>query len=127
MIKKQNYFVYIWTIPMPILTLYRYAYFQIHVLCIPVYTKYNHTGLVEYEKNWENKIYIIWNDLPEFLTTINTYTLLTLRFYLTPTTRAFQRLVCTGLENIKSPLYCFNFLYFSYLQGNLSGNIAKNM
>lgn len=76
MIKKQNYFVYIWTIPMPILTLYRYAYFQIHVFCI--YTKYNHTGLVEYEKNWENKIYVIWNDLPEFLTTINTYILLTL-------------------------------------------------
>lgn len=76
MIKKQNYFVYIWTIPMPILTLYRYAHFQIHVLCI--YTKYNHTGLVEYEKNWENKIYVIWNDLPEFLTTINTYILLTL-------------------------------------------------
>lgn len=76
MIKKQNYFVYIWTIPMPILTLYRYAYFQIHVLCI--YTKYNHTGLVEYEKNWENKIYVIWNDLPEFLTTINPYILLTL-------------------------------------------------
>lgn len=76
MIKKQNYFVYIWTIPMPILTLYCYAYFQIHVLCI--YTKYNHTGLVEYEKNWENKIYVIWNDLPEFLTTINTYILLTL-------------------------------------------------
>lgn len=59
--------MYIRTISMPIFTLYHYAYFQ--KLC--TYTKYNHTGLVDYDKNPKKKMSMLWNDLPGFMTTFN--------------------------------------------------------
>lgn len=41
---------------MPIFTLYHYAYFQ--KLC--TYTKYNHTGLVDYDKKKKKKnVYVM--------------------------------------------------------------------